>query len=364
MKVAIITLHAINNYGSVLQALATERIFIDLGLDVETIDYVRETAQLDSAWKIMKYGGPGMVIKIKQLFLHIFSKKSDRGKVLDEFRIKYLHLTKRRYFCDNDLIGDVPQADIYCTGSDQTWNVVVQGGIPYAFFLDFAPKSKKRISFAASFGIDSIPSKYQREVESLLKKYSAISVRETSGKRIIDDMYIKNVQVLDPTIAVGRDFWLSFASKREVEGDYLFVYQLNSSNDFSKYVINFANKKDIKIVYVKSRKVVVYSNAIYYEAPTPQVLLSLFKYSKYVITDSFHATVFSILFHCNFADIFPSRFPTRLESILELTGLQSRHVEDLSNYTYHDIAIDYDRVDRIIQREREKTYEFLKKAIS
>ena len=57
MKVAIITLHAINNYGSVLQALATERIFIDLGLDVETIDYVRETAQLDSAWKIMKYGG-------------------------------------------------------------------------------------------------------------------------------------------------------------------------------------------------------------------------------------------------------------------------------------------------------------------
>lgn len=96
---------------------------------------------------------------------------------------------------------------------------------------------------------------------------------------------------------------------------------------------------------------------------SPEDLLSLFKYSSYVITDSFHATVFSLLFHCNFMDIYPSKFPTRLESILNLTGLQSRHVTDFSCFDYPDTPIDYTKVDAILEDERQKSLNFLKNAI-
>ena len=102
MKIEIITLHAINNYGSVFQTYATERIFKDLGYDVETIDYIRETAQLNSIRQIIKYGGPGIKLKTKQILSHLFLEKNKRAGVLQEFREKYLHLTPQKYLSDQD----------------------------------------------------------------------------------------------------------------------------------------------------------------------------------------------------------------------------------------------------------------------
>lgn len=213
MKVANITLHAINNYGSVFQTFATEKIFESLVCEVETIDYIRETAQLDSFWKIIKHGGPGWKIKMKQLALYLLPNSKDkRVERLDAFRQKHLHLTKRRYLSDKDLEENTPEADIYCTGSDQTWNTEIQHGVPRAFFLAFAPENKKRISFSASFGISELPVRDKAEAKELLSKYSAISVRETSGKKILDDLgFTDSVQVLDPTLVANPEMWYSLA---------------------------------------------------------------------------------------------------------------------------------------------------------
>lgn len=364
MKVANITLHAINNYGSVLQTLATEKIFEDLGCEVETIDYIRETAQLDSCWNILKYGGPGWKIKFKQLVLHLLPESKDkRIEQLDVFREKHLHLTAQKYRCDQDLLDNVPQADIYCTGSDQTWNTEIQHGVPRAFFLAFAPEGKKRIAFSASFGISKLPEHDKTEVKELLSKYSAISVREASGKRILDDLGFYNaVQVLDPTLVADPIMWHSLASPRIIEQNYILVYQLNSNDSFVKYVNEFASRKGLHVVHVRLRKEAI-NNCTFMPDCSPEDLLSLFKYSSYVITDSFHATVFSLIFHCNFMDIYPSKFPTRLENILKLVGLQSRHITDFSRFDYADSAIDYKEIDRILHDERNRTLDFLRNAI-
>ncbi len=364
-NVANITLHAINNYGSVLQTLATEKIFESLGCEVETIDYVRETAQLDTLLKIVRYGGPGWKIKLKQIVLHLLpNSDSRRAEKLYAFRHKHLHLTKRKYLSDKELEEYTPEADIYCTGSDQTWNTEVQHGVPRAFFLHFAPEGKKRIAFSASFGISELPERDRVEVKELLSHYSAISVREASGKKILDDLgFHDSVQVLDPTLAADPELWFNLASPRIIEQDYILVYQLNSNAAFVKYVNEFARLKGLHVVHVRLRKESI-ANCTFMPDCSPEDLLSLFKYSSYVITDSFHATVFSLLFHCNFVDIYPSKFPTRIESILKLTGLQSRHVTDFSRYDYTDTPIDYEKVDAIFAAEREKTIDFLKKAIS
>lgn len=364
MKVANITLHAINNYGSVYQTLATEHLFEQMGCEVETIDYVRETAQCDTVWKILRYGGPGWKIKMKQLILHLMPKSKSRHKeVLNAFREKHLHLTAQKYLCDQDLLDNVPQADIYCTGSDQTWNTEIQHGIPRAFFLAFAPEDKKRIAFSASFGISKLPERDKAEAKELLSKYSAISVREKSGLDILHDLGFNDaVQVLDPTLVVGSEFWDSMAAPRMIQQDYILVYQLNNNTAFVKYVNDFSANKGLHVVHVRSRKEAI-KNCTFIPDGTPEQLLSLFKYSSYVITDSFHATVFSLMFHCNFMDIYPSKFPTRLESVLQLTGLQSRHVTDLSRFDYADTPIDYDKVDAILETERQKSLDFLKNAI-
>lgn len=365
MKVANITLHAINNYGSVLQTLATEHLFEQLGCEVETIDYVRETAQLNSVFNILRYGGPGWLIKCKQLFLHLFHRHDKRVDTLNEFRKRCLHLGNRKYRSDIELECNPPVADVYCTGSDQTWNTVVQGGVPKAFFLHFVPDGKKRIAFSASFGIDKLPNKDKNVVKSLLSHYSHISVREKTGLDILKDLGFNDaIQVLDPTLAVDSAFWDLMASSRIVKEDYIFVYQLNTSTSFTKYVNNFSTAKRMPVLYVKARENKGLKNSRYMECPKPEELLSLFKFSSYVITDSFHATAFSIIFHCNFIDIYPEKFPSRLDSVLKLTNLESRHLVDMSDYTITNKAIDYEHVDSIINKERLKTMTFLKNAIT
>lgn len=364
-KVLNITMHAVNNYGSVLQTLATEKIFHDLDCQIETLDYIQDSLQMDSISKILKHGGPGWKIKFKQIILHLVNNDaSNRSKVFEEFRKKYLHLTDHRYYSVQELYNTVPVADIYCTGSDQTWNTTLHG-VSEAYFLRFAPVGKKKISFSASFGIEELPDKDKEKAKQYLSEYSAISVRESSGLDILRRLGINNAfHLLDPTLVVDRRFWESISAERQCDKEYIFVYQLNSSRTFTDYVNAFATKKGLPVIYVRSRRNSGLVNGKYFGSPSPEVVLSLFRYSTYVITDSFHATVFSILFHCNFIDILPPFFSTRIKSILDLTKLDSRVVTDLDAFDYTETPINWDEVDELLLKEREKAIEFLKEAIN
>ena len=362
MKVEIITLHAINNYGSAFQALATEQCFISLGCEVETIDYIRANARSGSLLDIFKTKGTDFTTKMKRLFLRIL-RPNQRTLVLAEFRKRCLHLTPLTYYTDGALYRDVPVADIYCTGSDQTWNIECQGEVPLPFFLDFAPKGKKRISFSASFGIDDIMEKYKVQVSDLLSKYDSISVREKSGVDIIKGLGLKSTQTLDPTLAIGFDFWNSLASGRLYDGDYVLVYQLNSNRKLTEYVREYARRNNLFIVYIRSRKDTIWGNGVTLTEPRPEDLLSLFKYAKCVITDSFHATAFSILFHRNFICVYPDKYSSRIESILNLTGLQRCQLKDFGTFPSIEEKINYEEVDSILARERKVTFDFLTKAI-
>ncbi len=355
-------MHAVNNYGSVLQTLATEKIFRDLNCDIETLDYIQDNLQLNSIYKIIKNGGPGWKIKLKQI-LYLFLKRKKQIDSLDEFRRKFLHMSKRRYMSTKELYEFPPIADIYCTGSDQTWNTLLHGVSP-AYFLDFVPKNKKKIAFSASFGIEKIPNSQKKEVKKLLSKYTSISVREISGLQILHNLGIHDAQlVLDPTLVVDYDFWEKISAERQYMKEYILVYQLNASTFFSDFVNRFAKEKGYKIILVRSRNNTQIKNCIYMGMPKPEVVLSLFKFSKYVITDSFHATVFSLIFHRDFIDILPPYFSSRINSLLSLTGLTNRIVTDIDDYNCCNMPIDWKSVDKVICSERNKTMSFLQKAV-
>lgn len=364
MKVANITLHAIDNYGSVLQTLATEHIFEQLGCEVLTIDYVRETAQMNSVWRILKAPNLSIVQKGKSLISYLFFRDSERSRVLNKFRNEHLHLTDQRFLSDNELKKGYPKADIYCTGSDQTWNVICQGGIPKAYFLDFAPAEAKKIAFAASFGIETVPEAFQSEIKELLSCYDAISVREQAGIDILHKLGFDATLVLDPTLAVDPLFWHELASPRLYNDDYILAYQLGRNLSFSKFMKDFAEYHNMKLIHVRTRQDTKINNGECLTAPTPQDFLSLIKYAKYVITDSFHCTAYSILFNRNFVNIMPARFTSRIENILNNTGLTNRILHNYNDFKLCDEPIDYKPIDMWLSNEREKTITFLKNAIS
>lgn len=363
MKVANITLQAINNYGSVLQTFATEQVFRQIGCDVFTINYIRETARLDSFWKILCSKSLPPKLKIKKLITRYFVPKNNRVQVMDFYRKNQLHLTEKTYYTDTDLETNCPEADVYCTGSDQTWNTICQGDVPKAFFLHFVPKGKKKISFSASFGIPELPQKDKEEVKQLLSTYSAISVRESSGLNILDDLGLKGTLVLDPTLVVNPQFWNDYAAPRVIEEDYLLAYQLNRNFRFTKYMKDFAQHHHLKIVQLRSRKDTKLENGICLTTVTPQEWLSLIKHAKYVLTDSFHATAFCTIFHRDFMIIPPERFTSRIKDYLSLIHLDNRIITNYNDYSCCDVPIDYTITDNILDTEREKSLKFLCTAI-
>ena len=145
---------------------------------------------------------------------------------------------------------------------------------------------------------------------------------------------------------------------------YILVYQLNSNNpQFDKYVKKLSKKKKMPVIRISvvNYQILKYGKLAF--CPSVNEFLSYFDKAEYIITDSFHATGFSINFNKKFICIFPEKFSTRLQNILDLTGLQERQVKDCEDYSIIDKEIDYKRVNKIIENERKKSIDFLRDTI-
>ncbi len=367
MKVGLITLHNVKNYGSVLQTYATQNIFKNLGLECEVINYSRKdlidenlvqnrinSSKVFSKNVFTRFAG--------KIFLGNSTKK--QIKIFNSFLTENINLTKR-YNSFEEILEDVPVADIYCTGSDQVWNSDWNKGIEKAFFLEFVPENKKRISYAASFGKEKLDENEIDITKEMLKKYSNISVRENSAVKIINELGIDNVEhVLDPTLMLDKEEWSKLKAEIKHKGKYILVYQLNTKNpEFDNYVKNLSKIKKMPIIRVSNVLYQAFKYGKFAYCPEVKQFLTYFLNAEYIVTDSFHATGFSINFNKKFACIFPKKFSTRLQSILELTGLEERKVQDFNDFSIIDKDIDWNKVNKIIENEREKSLDFLKKAI-
>ena len=180
MKISVITLHYVKNYGSVLQTYATQKTFENYGFDVQFINYVRPceiaygTAKISLAQKIIQI--------MKSFLIYIITRKNSKSndKVFTLFISKYINLSK--YYSNYDeLLSSPPDADIYCTGSDQMWNSKWNEGVVPAYFLAFAPKGKSKIAYATSIGLTEFERDDIPIIQQYLKDYSHISVREKSA---------------------------------------------------------------------------------------------------------------------------------------------------------------------------------------
>lgn len=372
MKVSVITLHTVNNYGSALQTYATQTLLQRLGHTVEVVDYWRKDnageAAVDKALespamqKIRKFwdwsGASRKMVRVPLKMLLAYKRKP-----MQDFLKKRVTLTAHPYYSMEELLADVPQADIYVTGSDQVWNSIWNKGIELPYFLEYAPEGKKRVAFSASIGRGELSQWEIPQTITMLKKYSAISMREQSGVTLLKQYGIDSELVLDPTLMLQRQDWENIADCPKMKKPYLLIYQLNENSKMDRYALELAKRHHWEVVRIcfavpkfqKGVKCVV--------SPSVERLLGYFCQAACVLTDSFHATAFSLNLERDFISVLPERFGTRIESILALTGTQSRLLKDFSDFDIADNPINREKVRAILHAEREKGIHFLQNSL-
>lgn len=357
MKVSIITLHYIHHYGSLLQTYATCKMFEKIGIETEVIDYVRPNANENEEIKagLSTKGYINPIIRILFILIKKIENKS-RKKFSKDFLNKHIKFTKR-FNSYEELKANPPQADIYCTGSDQTWNSEYNGGFLPAYYLEFAPSEKKRIGYAISIGMDKIPEAEFELTRNAVMKYNAISVREKSAVKLVQNMGYKNVcQILDPTLSLSSDEWKSLIGKRIIKDHYILIYKLNPNDRLESFAAELADKKKCQLLRVS-----YYLSHFRYQGkmeycPSVEDFLSLIYYADSVVTDSFHCVAFSLNFNKDLYAFYPGKYSTRISSIMELTGVGHRIVGE-KKFSFSDI--DFDNVNKVLAEERDKALEFL-----
>lgn len=365
MKITVITLQNVRNYGSVLQALATQEIFIRLGHKVDFIDYVRE--DIATPMKRAKKWCRGRNFFQKIIYtIILYPTFVIQDKRFSAFIDKYLNVIKIRCTTDEDFAKLPLDSDIYCTGSDQTWNSDWNGGVLPPLFLSFVPNNVKKIAYAASIGKTKLDKDELEPTLNFLKRYSAISVREMSAKEILEKQLglLSVTHVLDPTLQVDRDFWMRFVGTSICKKPYVLIYQLNSNAQFDAYASEYAKRKGCRLVRFCTRYDQMFKSGHAELVPEITDFIRLIAFAETVITDSFHATAFSINLNTNFISIYPSEFEGRLASILKLVGLENRHLVSYDDFSFvNKEPIDFTHANSVLNAEREKGYRFLRKAI-
>ena len=209
MKISVITLHIINNYGSALQTYATQTVLEKMGYEVEFVNYYRDGSSISKRvatnLKFSNIYNKNFLFRfIGKTILTLNFKKQD--KVFKKFLNEKINLTKK-YENFEELKENPPIADFYCTGSDQVWNSEWNSKIDPAYFLDFVSDGVKKVSFASSFGKSAIDEEEEKKIKPFLEKYNYITVRENSANKILKNMGIESKVILDPTLLLSKNDW-------------------------------------------------------------------------------------------------------------------------------------------------------------
>lgn len=273
-------------------------------------------------------------------------------------------MTSKTFYTFDDFNNYKFDYDIYCTGSDQVWNSDWNEKIEYPLFLSFAPKEKKKIAYAASFGKKVLADSEIDITRKLLQEYDYISLREKSGVEIVESLGIKNSKhVVDPTLLLNGDEWRKISSNKYNGKRYILVYNLNRNKKIDNYARRLSKKTGLRIIYLSYQLHEFYKKGKMVCNPKVEDFISLIDNASYVITDSFHATAFSINLNTQFVIVYPGKFSTRLQSILELNGLENRVAKDDSDLEIVEENIDFSKVNLIMDKERTASDNWLKDAL-
>lgn len=330
MRIKIITIHNIPNFGSVFQTYALARFLNKIGYeDVEVVDY-------NPAYFRHRTLRSRIAI-VLNLWAYI-----RRTKKFSTFIKKNIPLTPTSFSTIEDLARTHFNADVFIAGGDQLWNVYHACGHDDAYKLTFF--GGKKISYATSMGQDSFPEEDLKDLGVKLKDFSAISVRETSSVELLRCIGINAISCVDPVYLLPASDYERFLHKIN-EPPYLLVYLVSPSKLLEDSIEYLSRKHNLRVILCSgfSKKCTCDK---FLKDLGPDEILSYIKNAEIVLSSSFHATSFSLIFEKQFFTILPDVHTNeRIVNLLDVRGLSDRIIRDLSNLdTELNKTIDYSKV--------------------
>lgn len=366
-KIGVVTYwNSEENYGQILQIFALQYclrqkdcypFLIKHSLtvtDTKSESFLKRLIKLFSSY-------PKLRDSIKRRLFGI--KKKEQISITDrhfkEFKDKYIESPSKIYSYQ-DLLNNPPKADGYIAGSDQIWNFPNP-----VFLLNWVDDKISRFSYAASFGSPSAPAYLLKEYKKSLSKFKLISVREKSGVKICSKMGIKAEHVLDPTLLLLKNDYLNLFNihNNSYKKSYIFLYLLGNKCTIDlDYLKRYADDNDLDVVFVPSQNFKAESFIPTY--PTIEEWLSLIANAELVITNSFHGTVFSILFERLFYTVLLKGRDNKMNERIISLFADFKLFRSYNNHIDLTEKIDYAEVHNLLNEKRQNSFNYLDKIIS
>lgn len=369
MKVGLITYHSAYNFGSVLQAYATESVLNQLGCETVVLNY-RIPFQ-KKFYGLLGYGEGIIKAPIKKLLmLPQLSKRIIRKNKYEKF-ISKMNLSKE-INSPYEFNNNFKDFDLFVSGSDQIWNLhsneFINSGKEYMdpYLLSFT--NKRKVSYASS--IVNMTDDELLSIKDKLEKFDYISCREQLAvERLNQIITKKSSKVIDPTLLLSSENWGKLAQPNKIEKNYILYYSLKGYRYIRKDLIKLSNlseKYDMQVIALAPLAPVVHQkNVINFTDAGPVDFLTLIKNASLVVTDSYHGMLFSINFRKEFYYLknVPGANFVRTDDVLSLLDLNSRIIKDV-NLINIDNKVNYDFTDQKLPVLREESINYLKNAIN
>lgn len=387
MKTATVTWVTYNNYGTLLQAYALQQQLEKMGinntilsdckvLQVFKHEYIKK--EEDHITDIVSENGRcrlyNLLMNPKRISRVILAranrKEYERPYMESQEKCDFFKQTELKIYDEvnpNDLEDLNKLFDVFIAGSDQVWAVFEKMFNPY-YYLEFA--HKKKISYAPSLGTTIISKQRAERIKNLLSDFSAISVREKASAGQLSKFLKRDVEwVADPTLLQDRFFWSEFAAEIPVrKRKYIFCYFLENKAWYFEYAKGVARKLNFEIVLMPNRWEYLSSQYVVKTGVGPKEFVSLIQHADYVLTDSYHGSIFSLIFERSFQYLLrfdtddPNSQNIRVQSLFDYLDLNQRIVTEERVGDLKE-GIDYEKINKKIDCFRQKSIDYLESAL-
>lgn len=372
-----------NNYGAALQGHALYHYISNLGFEVDIVRYKGGEFTFRTKNKLIK-----TLIEIARKILRrhdarsiqdvspeLMEKKKKREKLFMDFQYETMTFYNEKRMNYPQLLKNRPDADYYVCGSDQIWNPFFKSGRnDLGYFLKFVPKGKRKIAYAPSFGCDDLPEKAKRNLKDLLKDFYSISVREKSGVEIVKRYAGREAKwVLDPTMLMTPKYWKSVSRMPEgVQKPYILCYRFADSEKTKSMIDESASILKLPVISLPLSEVSLKDDYHFVFDAGPKEFIGLIENASLVCTDSFHATVFSVLMKTPVCVFLRESFKSgasmnaRIYSFLDMLSLQNQLVspEDTKDKILKCLEVDYTEAHEKLTILRNESESYLKNALN
>lgn len=367
---AIVTFVRAYNYGAVLQCYALNKVLKELGIENEVIDYEPDYIydQYSLSWMMHIYKINGMY-KDWALRVLVRTLITMKNRKFNRFIKNNINTCHKRFRTVEELNNANLNYDVYIAGSDQIWHTGSSRFDP-VFYLEFASANNKlKCSYAASIGKTVIPTNLLEEYKTRLSKFDMISIREEDNRETLETLLHRPIDVcLDPTLLMRKEQWLSLCHKRHRK-KYILLYYVQRASLSKEFAQKLAFEKNLEVHCVSSNMDPLVISGLedkkygfkYHSTCSPIDFLDLVYNAEYVITNSFHATVFSLIFHKQFivqTEFEDGGINNRVENLLNMVKTRNRCLTREQNPEI-DRTIDWKIVDSLLETKRKSSIEYI-----